>query len=76
MTHGAYFSQPTQAAIDNPNWAADLIHQRQSQSSKDGVRDGNQCKADKQRAVVDPDYAAGIEEGFGLIKLMYRINVK
>jgi hypothetical protein len=66
MTHEEYFSQLTQAAIDNPNWATDLIRQRESQSFKDGVRDGNQCQADKERADVDPDYAAGVEEGFGL----------
>ncbi len=44
---------------------ADLLRQRQSQSFKDGVRDGNRCEADKERADSDPDYAAGVEEGFG-----------
>ena len=71
MTHEEYFSQLTQAAIDNPNWATDLIRQRESQSFKDGVRDGNQCQADKERANVDPDYATGVEEGFG----MYMVDV-
>jgi hypothetical protein len=65
MNHEEYFSQLTQAAIDDPNWASNLLRQRQSQSFKDGVRDGNLCEADEERADVDPDYAAGVEEGFG-----------
>ncbi len=52
-----------------------LWPQKQQVESGWGMN-GNRGEADKQRAVVDPDYAAGIEEGFGLIKLMYRINVK
>ena len=59
MTHEEYFSQLTQAAIDNPNWATDLIRQRESQSLKDGVKDGNRCESDKERAAVDRDCAAG-----------------
>jgi hypothetical protein len=66
MNHEEYFNKLTQAAIANSNWATDLLRQRESQSFKDGVRDGNQCNADKDRAAVDPDYAAGVEEGFGL----------
>lgn len=65
MTHEEYFEKLTQAAIANPNWASALVRQRQSQSFKDGVRDGNQCQADKDRASVEPDYAVGVEEGFG-----------
>ncbi len=65
MTHEEYFKKLNQAATDDPNWETDLLRQRKSQSFKDGLRDGNKCEADHQRAAADSDYAAGVEEGFG-----------
>jgi hypothetical protein len=64
-THEEFFKKLNQAAIDEPNWESDLLRQRKSQSFKDGLRDGNICNADHERAVTDLDYAAGVEEGFG-----------